>query len=383
MKSTKSETPADLEGSTPIDLQRLEDYFNLLDIGIVLVDQESRILFSNQWILDRLPGKSICGHLIDQFLGKRDLKAIHFKFERALGHRVTQLVSPILHTYLIAIPDPRFKDGFMRQKGLLIPVRYQNGTTGKTQSGVLLQIIDVSHAYSQINLLNTANQQKNDEIEKRKTVEKNLEQSLAEKEILLKELQHRVKNNLQIISSLIDLQKNKTNNPYLTQALNDCQCRVQSISYIHSTLYNSDSVSSINIEHYLTDLAKSIVGAYHLTHDHIEFSIQVDPLDMIFDQASHLGLLVNELVTNAMKYAFPHRKPGKLEVILKRIDDADIQLSVSDDGIGLPKDMDWDFNKGMGLNLVKLIVQNQLNGTISIKSVSGTCYTIRFLAKPV
>jgi two-component sensor histidine kinase len=202
-------------------------------------------------------------------------------------------------------------------------------------------------------------------------------QSLSEKEVLLREIHHRVKNNLQIISSLLQKQAGQSESQELKNMIQDGQERIQSMALIHQNLYQSNQLGGVNINDYLLDLTKSVEKSHGSDPGNINIDLQVANEHIDIDTAIPLGLILNELITNAYKYAFPDGQVGK--VIIKFYREADqFILRVSDDGVGLPSDVEVRKSHSLGLNLVKGLVR-QLEGTIDWRQeAEGTAVSIRF-----
>jgi PAS domain S-box-containing protein len=215
-----------------------------------------------------------------------------------------------------------------------------------------------------------------EDITSRKLTEEKVKTSLKEKETLLHEIHHRVKNNMTVISSLLKLQAGQVDNDQAKAALMDSQNRVQSMSTIHETLYQSDNLSAVDMNTYLSNLAKAIAQNYSFGS---KVNLLVESKNVLIGakQASPIGLIVNELITNSYKYAFPDNQEGEIKINLQKIENQ-IQLEYADDGIGIPEDYNWRNTKSMGLNLVKMLAENQLDGSIDMESNSGTKFTIKF-----
>jgi len=209
-----------------------------------------------------------------------------------------------------------------------------------------------------------------------KKAEEQIKASLKEKEILLQEIHHRVKNNMAVISGLLSLQANSTEDERLKDALTVSQNRVQSMSAIHEVLYQSDNLSSIDMNTYLSKLAGAIAQNYRIN---TKVNIKVESEDILIGtkQASTLGLIVNELITNSFKYAFPEGKEGEIKIKLQKRE-GEIELEYADKGIGMPDDLNWHEAKSMGLKLVKMLSENQLGGSIDMESKNGTKFIIKF-----
>ncbi len=214
------------------------------------------------------------------------------------------------------------------------------------------------------------------DITERKKTELHIKKSLDEKKILLKEIHHRVKNNLNIITSLINLQLLNSSTKNLTgHALKICQDRIRSMAHVHDKLYQSDDFSEINFKDYIDTMSKELNQLYNYNN---EISIILDTKDIFLDinKAIPCGLIINELFTNALTYAFPHQK-GSIFISLNFTSNNQIELIVKDDGIGLPADIDLDHADSLGLKLVSILV-NQLEGQIKIIRDNGTLFKIKF-----
>jgi PAS domain S-box-containing protein len=214
------------------------------------------------------------------------------------------------------------------------------------------------------------------DISERLQAQEQIKASLKEKETLLQEIHHRVKNNLTVISSLLSLQARQTEDKTAKAVLQDSQTRVQAMSMIHETLYRSDNLSSIDLNTYLSKLAKAVAQNY-VIGSKVNLQVEAENVMIGVKQASPLGLVVNELITNSFKYAFPDNQESEIRISLQKKEDQ-IELEYADNGIGMPEDFDWRKAESMGLSLVKLIVENQLDGSVDVESKNGTKFIIRF-----
>jgi PAS domain S-box-containing protein len=224
------------------------------------------------------------------------------------------------------------------------------------------------------------------DITERKQAEARMRKSLEEKEVLLKEIHHRVKNNLQIISSLLSLQTNKTEDPAILALFGDSRNRVQSMSLIHEKLYQSDDLARVDFRDYLQSLSMTLYQSYLQDSESVEIDVEVEKgIRLGIDQAIPCGLIVNELVSNSLKHAFPESR-GRVRVLFDRgamIDDRSAhRLVVEDDGVGLPVDVDMRQAESLGLKLVSLLAK-QLHATVTSSVVTegarpGTRYTLEF-----
>jgi len=203
------------------------------------------------------------------------------------------------------------------------------------------------------------------DISSRKKAEDELLGSLQEKEVLLKEVHHRVKNNMQVISSLISLQSDKISDPESLERLRESQNRIKSMALVHESLYQSENLASIDPVGYLKNLASEVISSYSLdTTIDVEFDIMVHVMDI--DTALPCGLIVNELVSNSLKHGFKGRNQGKITIKLTETDD-EYTLSVRDNGCGLPADFDIAGLDSLGIKLINVLTR-QMRGTIEIET---------------
>jgi len=217
------------------------------------------------------------------------------------------------------------------------------------------------------------------EIVERKLVEKMLTTSLEEKEILLSEVHHRVKNNLNIISSLLNLQSSQVETPdQAVKSLEKSRDRIMSMAIVHQKLYESRNFASINMKDYLEDISSNLHNIYK-SDSNIELKMEITELLLDIKTAIPCGMILNELLTNAFKYSFPKGKDGEIKVILTEKEDNLCELTIADNGLGIPAGSE---DKGtLGLTMVKLLVE-QINGTIEIKRREGTLIRIIFPKQP-
>ncbi|MDZ7262642.1 MAG: ATP-binding protein, partial [candidate division KSB1 bacterium] len=215
------------------------------------------------------------------------------------------------------------------------------------------------------------------ELTERKRAEEQLKASLREKEVLLKEIHHRVKNNLQIISSLIYLQSKNIQDKEVLQMFQESQNRVKSMALIHEKLYKSKDLARIDCAEYIKSLVTHLFHSYRVHSNAIKLEIDVDDIPLSIDTAIHCGMIINELVSNSLKHAFPSGKAGEIRIKARSGNDNKFTLIVSDDGVGFPKDLDFQNTKSLGLQLVCNLT-NQLGGSIELDTSRGTLFKINF-----
>ncbi|MEA5617653.1 PAS domain S-box protein [Cronbergia sp. UHCC 0137] len=220
-------------------------------------------------------------------------------------------------------------------------------------------------------------QQAQNELIQREQAEIKLRSALAEKEVLLKEVHHRVKNNLQIVSSLLQLQSQTLQDPQIIKVLRESQNRIESISLIHKNLYTNPNIGQINVAEYINNLASGLLISYQIVPGRISLQTNINPVQLDVDQAIPCGLVINELISNALKHAFPNQQTGIISITLCNYNKM-IELEIRDNGIGLAHDLDWENTTSLGLSLVHDLVTEQLEGNITIERNQGTIFKIQF-----
>ena len=218
------------------------------------------------------------------------------------------------------------------------------------------------------------------DISDRKQKEDRVRTALHEKEILLREIHHRVKNNLQIVHSLLDLQSGRISDKAARDMLRVSQSRIRSMALIHQTLYASNDFAKVDFGRFLDSLVPGLIASYGVDSSRISVHVDVDPVRLPIDSAVPCGLVVNELITNALKHAFGGRDHGEIRVALTCLANNETELSVSDDGIGIPDGIDISMTDTLGLQLVGLLA-DQLGGTITIHRSNPTRFVVKFPTK--
>lgn len=210
-----------------------------------------------------------------------------------------------------------------------------------------------------------------------KYAEEKIKSSLKEKEILLREIHHRVKNNLQVIISMLRLQTKKIVDPKTLEVFREAQNRVNSMSLVHDKLYKAEDFSRIKIVEYVYDLVASIKKSYFVNDDRILIRCNVDDFTLNIDTSIPLGLMINELLTNCLKYAFPSDRKGEIVVTIRKTNSNKILLSVKDNGVGINEGVDFENSNSLGLRLVNMLV-TQLNGDLRVTTDKGTEFIVIF-----
>ena len=219
------------------------------------------------------------------------------------------------------------------------------------------------------------------DITERRRAEEMIQASLREKEALLKEIHHRVKNNLQVTSSLLRLQAAAITDDGVREIFRETENRIRSMALVHEKLYQSTNLSAIDLADYLRSLSELLYRSSAITPEKVEIDVTGGDIYLEIDDAVPCGLIVNELLSNALKHAFPDNRAGKIEIGLTERDDGSIFLTVQDDGVGLPAGFRMEAAGTLGLQLVQGLVQ-QIDGTIDVKRHSnGTEFDVAFHRK--
>ena len=202
-----------------------------------------------------------------------------------------------------------------------------------------------------------------------------LQKQNLEKEFLLKEIHHRVKNNLGVVSSLLELQAAQIDDPKVIDAMKQSQNRVYSMGMIHQRLYQGKNLATVEMKDYFKNLGQHILDSFGVV-DQVNLEFEMEAIEIDIDTAIPLGLIVNELITNSLKYAFPNNRKGKIKISLQRTSAELLLLEVADDGVGKQEE---NLNKGpgFGTQLIKLLMQ-QLNGEMKFQSKEGTSFSFEF-----
>jgi len=214
------------------------------------------------------------------------------------------------------------------------------------------------------------------EIEERKKAEEVVKASLKEKELLLKEIHHRVKNNMQIVSSLINLQARYITDSESLELFKKSENRVRSMALVHENLYELNDLSKIDFDVYIRNLTDHLFYSYDVNQSDISLLINVDDVYLSINEAIPCAQIINELITNSIKYAFPEGNSGEIIISFLKEDDKH-RLTISDNGVGIPDDYNDGNSKTLGLQLAEALT-SQLKGNIELDNSSGTAFTIVF-----
>ena len=215
------------------------------------------------------------------------------------------------------------------------------------------------------------------DITERIQTEKALASALAAKAVLLKEVHHRVKNNLQVVSSLLRMQAELIPGNGLSRVLNESQRRVEAMAMIHERLHATDGSDRVEFREYVESLARELFYAYGVNENRVTLRLDLNAVDLGLNQAIPCGLILNELLTNAVKYAFPDLRNGEIRVTLACNQNESVTLRVADNGVGLPEGFDLKHARSLGLRIVEILAR-QLDGTLQTEGGTGTTFCLTF-----
>lgn len=322
-----------------------EKYRQLVTLAnecIITIDSDFVVTFANPYTVSLLGYelKEIVGQPIFSFLDSPSRET----FSRLVKDGATS--EPAEHVALEA------QDG----KRIFASVKLSRIDDGRGALSILVLLSDITNRVKQQELLNT---------------------SLHEKEALLKEIHHRVKNNLQIISSLVNLQSSEIRDNRAISALNETQARIKTMAMIHEKMYRSMDLANIDLGEYVANLTRALFNIYNAGQSGIRLNLNLEKsLQVDIDTAVPCGLIVNELVSNCLKHAFTDGRQGEITVDLTTSEKRAL-LTVKDNGVGIPADLDIKNTGTLGMQLVYTLAE-QLEGTVTIDSTNGTIFKIDF-----
>ena len=248
-------------------------------------------------------------------------------------------------------------------------LKTDNGTD-KWISSTLTPIFDDAQHLRKLLFVDT-------DITESKKMENQIVASLKEKDLLLKEIHHRVKNNLQIIISLLNLQSGYIKDEETLKAVREGQNRVRSMALVHEKFYQSDELGEIDFKEYSEKLCHFLKQSYSSQDAPISISVEAEGIGFDMDTAMPCGLLITEIVSNSLKYAFPHHREGKISVEFKKVPEKKVQMTISDNGIGLPPGFDIAKSESLGMQLI-IALTSQLDGELKYTHENGTTFSVTF-----
>ena len=314
--------------------------------GIITTDTEGRIVLFNPSL------KNIFGYSIDEIKGKHVTMLMPDRYKQKFIDKLDRFKSTGNHE----LDGKTFESLGLRKDGTEFPFEISIATWGPKGNKFTTSIIR--------------------DVTERKKTEKMLEKSLYEKDILLKEIHHRVKNNLMIISSLLNLQSDYIKDEESKNIFKESQNRARSMALIHERLYQSTDLKRIDFGDYIGTLANDLYHTYVMDTRLIKLNIDVDDIRLDINTSIPLGLILNELVTNSLKHAFSQGESGEIDINF-HIHDKKYFLEVKDNGIGFPNDISYENTESLGLRLVTSLTE-QIDGVIEFNNTSGTSFKIIF-----
>ena len=183
---------------------------------------------------------------------------------------------------------------------------------------------------------------------------------------------------MQVISSLLKLQSAKIEDKKYVEMFKESENRIRSMSLIHEKLYQSKDFANVDFNGYVKSIANDLIRSYAVTPDKIKLNTKIEDVSLGLDNAIPCGLIINELISNSLKYAFPKDREGEIKITFRAINSHEIEFTVSDDGIGIPAEMDIRETESLGLQLVYILAENQLEGEVELGRDGGTAFRIRF-----
>ncbi|WP_048190322.1 PAS domain S-box protein [Methanobacterium sp. SMA-27] len=334
---------------TKIALKKSEERFRTFaesaTDGIVTTDDNGNILFFNKIL------KQIFGYSTDELSGKSLTMLMPAKFRKGYLNELENYKSSGKHRLL----GKTVQTTGLRKDGKIFPFEMSLSAWKSNKTTYFSAIIR--------------------DITERKQAESEIKKSIVEKENLLREIHYRVKNNMHIISSLLNLQIQHVHEEESEKVLKDTQGRLDTMAMVHKNLYESSSFTKLNFKDYVEKLVFEILSSHRVNSGTIETELDIEDIEMNMETAIPCGLIINELVTNSVKHAFPELK-GTIRIELKSFQD-ELELIVADNGIGLPKNIHLKITETIGLQLVYSLV-NQLNGKLKLDMSNGTEFKITF-----
>ena len=326
-----------------------DKYLNLYDfapVGYLMIRDKAVIVEANLTSADLfgIVRKSLIGKPLTRFIDKEDQDTFYF-------HQAQVLKKHIIHKCEIKMLNFDNAPFFAQLESVAVKAEDDDVTMIRTT------ITDITD---------------------RKMTDRKLRGSLKEKEVLLQEVHHRVKNNMQVMISLINLQCEKIEDENICGLFNKTVDRINSMALVHKLLYNSKDFSKVDIAKYIDSIVKNLFVSQGVDTAKISLVIGKSDMALSLDSAISCGLIINELVTNSLKYAFSKDQNGEIRVEFGYLSDGQLEIQVSDDGVGLPANFNDKDCDSLGLQIVYALVEHQLGGTLLLDSTKGTKFLIQF-----
>ena len=324
--------------------------FESFPMGITVTDPAGKVLEAN------LISETLLGISTDEHTG-RGIDGEEWRIVRSDG--TTML--PDEYASVIALKENRLVENM--EMGIIKPDK-TNTWLSVTAAPIPLEKYGVVISYK--------------DITQSKQAERKLELTLEEKETLLQELYHRTKNNMQVIIGFIELQAIRVNDENIKEIFRDTKNRILSMSLVHQKLYQSKNLFSINLADYIKDLAAALLGSYLVDPDRTSLVLELETINVTIDTAIPCGLIINELLSNSIKHAYPGGSKGVIKISLKCLDNNNFNLIVSDDGIGFPEGMDPRTCNSIGLKTIFSLAEKQLKGKLTCISSKGVFWELKY-----
>jgi PAS domain S-box-containing protein len=313
-------------------------YFTISEQGLI---EEANLTAADLFSTDR---QSLIGQPLTRFISRGDQDTFYYHHKQVLKKNGNQ-------TCEIKMMNYDYAPFYAQLKSLAVQGEKENAT--KLRSAIT-------------------------DITDRKMTEQLLLASLKEKEVLLQEVHHRVKNNMQVMINLINIQCERIEDKHSCEMFNKTVDRINSMALVHKQLYKSKDFSKVDINKYLNNIAENLFVSLGVDTTKVTLKISKNDIAISLDSAISCGLIINELMTNSLKYAFPENRKGAIQVAFEKLDNGQLELIVSDDGVGMPINFDFSNSDTLGVQLVKILAEHQLHGTLVLDSTKGTKYLIRF-----
>jgi len=383
--------------------KKLSDLFNNLDAGIVIHAADTSIIRSNP------KASELLGLSKEQMSGKEAIDQ-EWKFlnenkqPMPIGeYPVNKILSSkkVLKNYVVGVVQPESEDlvwlhvnGFPvldnSNEIIEIIISFIDFTERKlsedeiiNNSEILMKQVETSEKQRIANLvilndLNKTTRNLRSEISVRKEAEEEINKNLKEKSTLLQELYHRTKNNMQVISSMLKMQTRRTDNDFVKSTFRDINNKIKAMSLVHQKLYQAKDLSSINLKEYIEDILDLLIQSYNIRSSRISLKLDLKDVRVLVDSAIPLGLVLNELISNIFKHAFPENMKGVITIRLYQEKDGTIQIHVGDNGVGIPVGMNVITKDSIGLQTVFSLIQYQMKGQYRFDMENGLKWQIRF-----
>ncbi|MBF0553275.1 MAG: PAS domain S-box protein [Nitrospirae bacterium] len=363
------------------ELTMLKRSIDNMDIGIAIGDPEGTIIYSNSCInrLLRLSDNPITGKhardifpiLSDLYVSENIVRLGKYATDLTIKFSADDVLYARLKCDTILNSSGNISAVFITCEDVSECMKKRNAA-GFSEDDTVRQTRELADKNERLQI----------EISRLNLIEDRMGTTVKDLNMLLKEVHHRVKNNLQIISSLISLQANVITDINLLNIFKDTQTRIRAMALIHDKLYKSTNMSKLNFSEYIQDLMAELYSTYEHCINGVALKVDIDPdLDIDIDIAIPCGLILNELVTNSIKYAFHDLHDGVIRVSFARQQDGKYAFSVGDNGVGCPAGINFKTTKSLGLQLVNDLITRKLKGTIDIDTNNGTKYHMEFYAQ--